>query len=51
VCGKKKLDKYEIKIRTKIPLIPINPISLSEDPKKSLLNNNPYPIIEKVIIQ
>ena len=51
MCGKKKLVKYEIKIRVKIPLMPINPISFSEDFKKNWLNNKPYPINENVIIQ
>ena len=51
VCGKKKLDKYEISIRKKIPYTPINPMSLSEEFNKYLLNNKPYPTIENIIIQ
>ena len=42
VCGKKKLDKYEISIRKKIPYTPINPMSLSEEFNKYLLNNKFY---------
>ena len=34
VCDKKKLERYEINIRKKIPYIPINPMSLSCDFKK-----------------
>ena len=31
VCDKKKLERYEINIRIKIPYIPTNPMSLSDD--------------------
>ena len=51
VCGKKKLEIYEINISIKIPLIPIYPISFSEDLKKILLNIKPNPRIENIIIQ
>jgi hypothetical protein len=34
VCGKIKLEIYEINVRIKIPLIPKYPISLSEDFKQ-----------------